>query len=631
MNIKTIRGSNFRGQNFTREIGPVTLLVGDNFAGKSTVPDAIRFALSGYLPGIGKTAPLLWNALAGNPEESGAVEVEAVFGNGRTSKVSLSRTPKGAVSQEGAPAGDLALDPMLLDPRAFFAMTEAERTATIFRAAGTVPLNPDSISAKLWEIEAQPVAVRDELLREICDSLPNEIGKYGDEWTEVITDVWKDRVRHAKAEAKISSGAFAGMKLPQQMPKPADGLAELRVQRDVLLQRRGELLALLKADSRKAQLAEKIRVMESELIGKKGALVFGDPGPEPQEPEELKAYRTALPALGAKRLEVTALEHEVTRRTAELDALQDVTICPTCGANGSLDKVRERMAQGIDEVQLRIGDIIREVATLENTFDLEAVGELDASFQCAKEDWGEAMDKRRTLTHEVATAEKTLAELRAELEKVTGDREAQIAALTKEVEGLAAVEAKLNEADGQQRAFENYERLLRERSALEVQILRQNCEIEVLTKCGKVLTEIIAAESEEAFGKVLKLSAAFTDGLLNSPLEFRDGELGRRCAEADVHAGRVAPEGAWIPQQSFSGTESLLAMAGFSVALARLAPFKLVVLDELGRLTEARREAVAQRMVKLVADGTVHQVIMIDAAEDGPSFAVPKGVEVVEL
>jgi hypothetical protein len=52
----------------------------------------------------------------------------------------------------------------------------------------------------------------------------------------------------------------------------------------------------------------------------------------------------------------------------------------------------------------------------------------------------------------------------------------------------------------------------------------------------------------------------------------------------------------------------------FSVALARLATFKLVILDEMGRLTAERREAVAKRMAELVKDGVVDQVVMIDPA-----------------
>jgi hypothetical protein len=48
------------------------------------------------------------------------------------------------------------------------------------------------------------------------------------------------------------------------------------------------------------------------------------------------------------------------------------------------------------------------------------------------------------------------------------------------------------------------------------------------------------------------------------------------------------------------------------VALANRAPFKLVVMDELGRMSEERRLQVVERMAELVKIGTIHQFIGVD-------------------
>jgi hypothetical protein len=125
---------------------------------------------------------------------------------------------------------------------------------------------------------------------------------------------------------------------------------------------------------------------------------------------------------------------------------------------------------------------------------------------------------------------------------------------------------------------------------------------------------LVGKWSEKAFGKVLALSRAFTDGLLNSPLEFRDGELGRCVSEQDRKAGRNVPMGSWIPWRSFSGTEELIGMAAFGLALARTARFKLVVLDEFGRLDDERRRNVLVRVKELVENGTITQAILIGAS-----------------
>lgn len=633
MNIKKLEAVNFRGQTFTRELGPVTIITGDNFAGKTTITDAIKFVLSGTLPGVGKTPPLLYAALAGDPEAEGAVAVSAWFDGTRNSTVRLERTKRGAVSQDGVPAADVALDPFLADPARFFTLTAAEQTAAIYRASGAGQLGAESVTAALWAVEAQPVAVRDELLREICGEITPTFAKFGPAAPDKLMDNWKDRMRNAKLTVKQLSGAFAGMKLPLEMPRPADDLAALRAQRDALVGKRGELRALVGEDARKAQLTERIRAAQAELAAKREELsaVAEQPETAPPEPQTLAQYREALPAIKQLRTTIEGINAEITRRVTELNGLKDVTICPTCGAKVNLDAARERMAEGIAQAEMQLADAERKLDGLEGQFDMGGIEELTALWECAKQDWAAAHDKRATLTFAITAAEQRVRESEAELAKLTGDRDARIAELTAEVNGLPAVEAQVAEAEARQRAFDDYQRLLGERGAMEGALLRATCEVEVLSGCVKALTKLVASESENAFGTVLKLSEAFTDGLLNSPLEFRDGELGRRVVEADRKAGRVAPVGAWIPVQSFSGTENLLAMAGFGIALARMAPFKFVVLDELGRLDQRRREAVANRMVKLVEVGTVDQVIMIDASADGPSFTVPNGVTVIEL
>jgi len=634
MNIKKLEAVNFRGQTFTRELGPVTLITGDNFAGKTTVTDAIKFALTGTLPGIGKTPPLLYGALAGDPEAEGMVMVTAFFSEGeRKALVQLERTKRGAVSQSGVPAADVALDPFLADPARFFSLTAAEQTAAIYRASGAGKLGVEQVAQSLWEVEAQPVGFRDEFLRAICGELEPTFAKFGPAAPDKLTENWKDRMRNAKLTVKQLSGAFSGMKLPLEMPRPADDLAELRSKRNALIGKRWELRALVGEDARKAQLTERIRAAKAELDVKREELagVAEQHETAPPEPLLLAQYREALPAIKQARAAVEGINSEITRRVTELEGLKDVTICPTCGAKANLDAARERMTDGILQAEAQQDDAKRKLYELEGQFDMAGIEELTALWECAKQDWAEAHDKRAILTFAITAAEQRLRESEAELANLTGDRESRIADLTAEVDGLPAVEQLVAEAEARQRAFEDYQRLLAERGKVEGDLVRATCEVEVLTGCVKALTKLVAAESEKAFGTVLKLSEAFTDGLLNSPLEFRDGELGRRVADADRRAGRVAPAGAWIPVQSFSGTENLLAMAGFGIALARLAPFKFVVLDELGRLDQRRREAVANRMVKLVEAGTIHQVIMIDASADGPSFTVPNSVHVLEL
>ena len=91
-----------------------------------------------------------------------------------------------------------------------------------------------------------------------------------------------------------------------------------------------------------------------------------------------------------------------------------------------------------------------------------------------------------------------------------------------------------------------------------------------------------------------------------------EGQLGRRVSDEDRKHGNTAPVGAWIPHEAFSGTEQLLAYAGFAVALAGQAPIKVVIMDELGRLTGTRKAAMLRRMCELVSKGVIDQFIGCD-------------------
>lgn len=52
--LKEIKAKNLKGQNFTHEVGPKTLIVGPNGSGKTAVLTAINLLVQGYQPGVGK-------------------------------------------------------------------------------------------------------------------------------------------------------------------------------------------------------------------------------------------------------------------------------------------------------------------------------------------------------------------------------------------------------------------------------------------------------------------------------------------------------------------------------------------------------------------------------------------------
>jgi len=186
---------------------------------------------------------------------------------------------------------------------------------------------------------------------------------------------------------------------------------------------------------------------------------------------------------------------------------------------------------------------------------------------------------QQTLRDNQQNLQRFAAELEARKAKVSPQAAAELAAATSAVQQLEAQAAELDA----------YRREVQRRGELETEMLRTGCQHEVAKAALAILTAFVKERVGGAFNAVLDTAAAFTDGLLLSRLQYNaDGELGRTAA-----AGEPVP-GAWIPWETFSGTEELIAFAGLSVALASQAPFKLVVMDELGRLTPKRKAALVE-------------------------------------
>jgi hypothetical protein len=89
--------------------------------------------------------------------------------------------------------------------------------------------------------------------------------------------------------------------------------------------------------------------------------------------------------------------------------------------------------------------------------------------------------------------------------------------------------------------------------------------------------------------------------------------------------------GAWIPHEGFSGTERLVAFAGFATAIASTSPIKLVIMDELGRIELGKREQVVMRMSELAREGVIDQFIGIDSSNWTSTWAIESGVQVIEV
>lgn len=603
MNIGKVKITNFKGRTGEFAFAPVTVITGANYAGKSTIPLAVRLALTGYLPPpIGKENRSIFEALAGNPHEPGLLEVGYTLEDGNDTIAGFlrwTRSEKGVVSREGAVPGCAALPAILCEPKTFFGLSGPERVRAIFEACPDARIDTKAFLGTVGEIMAAPAKTRDETVQFIVGKVkelfvadrPDQVA------AAMLEETLKGELKRAKDLENLKTGAVQGASAPVG-EVPADHSEEIKDIEVKLAAARRNASALDQQWSQAQAAAEipaKIAELKEELESLKGSEPKTDPTLAIKFTESKRETKEALKA------EADAADM-VRRWTRALDAVK-AGRCPTCGCEGA--EMTKRIAgikASLDTAKATLVEVINRVAKADAKLD-EVTQKLDAQSDAIEQfrsSQGRINEIEAEINGLVAVNPPSLPENMEE------QRSAAVAEITDYEVKVAALRAK-------QTDFIAYRQNRSRRDAIESDLLEARCAVEVFGQAVKALSAEVSKATEKAFAKVLSVADLFTNGMLNSRLEFRNGSLGRRVSEADVLQGSKAKVGSWISHEAFSGTEELIAYAAFAVALAAKAPFKLVVMDELSRLTEDRRLALVERMAELTKSGTIDQFIGVDS------------------
>lgn len=129
---------------------------------------------------------------------------------------------------------------------------------------------------------------------------------------------------------------------------------------------------------------------------------------------------------------------------------------------------------------------------------------------------------------------------------------------------------------------------------------KAKAEQEMTKLAVEAVTEFQQSMVDQAFATIIKDANRFTDGILDSPLVYQDGEIGRMQG------------GIFVGHEYLSGTEQALCFAGISVALAMQATFKLCMIDEMTRLSARNKALVLERMLLLLDSGVIENFIGVD-------------------
>lgn len=640
MKLTKLRFTNLKGLSASLELKPLTILVGSNFAGKSARTDAIRLLLLGHLPELGKLPRATFGLCSGKE-----LVVEGEFANGAT----LHRrwylkgdVVKTEVSGSFDALTDLAtadLFAVMLDADTYFGLSDRERVNYVF---ANIPglgrdFDPESVLENLARELGGTEGLDQDRAADFVARLEGERRDHerrGDGfngWTpQVLIDF---ALEFAKLEATGTKTTAATME------QTARGLAYLRTLEvvevdfaalEASMNSIGKELEGLRNEKARALAAfEQARAhkrrrdsLASELVG--SASLVAQRKTVADRVAALQAAFEKIPAVATSAIEALRLEEReaalaVSRHRVDLDQINAAlernakdlaelgakTKCPYCGATGDAWKVIkaaeiESAIAGLRTKRAQVEEQIAKVA--------EHGKALLARLRKANDDSGLKLGKERDLRSEQAT----LAALEKKLAAVDA-KTAELAAVPAEDPEIArwidATQREINVKTDALAALETRRRAAVGRGhdlkrLAEAEKNRDDARAaELVAKTAQTALRAIQAQMvADAFHPLLDAANSFFRDVLRTPLAYNDGEIG------------TWREGTWVGHQTFSGAEKRLAYAAIQAALASRAPFRLMILDEMGTIDDLNAMKVARGVASGLERGLIDQFVGIDTA-----------------
>lgn len=630
MKLTKISARNFKGLDFDLDLTAGVVLVGANFAGKSARIDAIRLLLLGHLPELGRTPRAAFELSSGR-----SMGVYGTLEDGR--EIWRTWTAKGDSVKSDAGGFDGILEDdeidhllVMLDASTYFSLSPNERVAYVFEnlPASGIPSQAELVAEIRAALKDADETAVETLVVEVDSSIVGIARKDPRDYLEQFL-----ALTHERSKAKRAEGV--------RFEKTVQGLAQLRLAdpgakssaswdaeilegtkaRDELVARKAALLAsyepMIVARKRRAALEKEVAgaaglVAEAEGIRREinGIEVEAATVSRTRDAEcpDLEAAREKL---SAARMDVTLHETDVRgvaarleKDRSSLEALASATTCPYCGADGDGWKALKRA-----ELESSIADLEGRRDELEEALrgaktSASAWAALVARALAAGERLGVLASKRDALSRRAGTIDVALS---------------RIGALKAELEALPADDPELEaKVETTQTALNVKNDELRRAEDARAKARARELEVSRLSDAEKARDEAVAAREvadlaleavravkaalvEKIFAPLLRDANALFPGILRTALAYHDAEIG------------TWRSGAWVSHRVFSGTEKALAYAAIQLALASKSPFRILLLDELGRLDDDNALKVDAAIANALNRGTIEQFVGIDA------------------
>lgn len=671
MHIQRASFQNLKGRSGSYDMAPATLICGPNFSGKTAIAEAIRLTLLGHLPEIGKTNGATF-ALSSGAKMGVSVMLD--------SGLRLSREfweERGSIKSKDD-LGIIALDMKtpLMDPSEYFDASPAARIDYVFSKV-TLPesFSPDGINATLKRVslgeehtEAHEKAQADLIM--ICQEVFEESDSVADALKKLTDETLKDEFSAASLRAKNTMGAvrhLTELKL-REGECSAETLTDLRNQRsrlDGLLADAHAEAARLREQQQNAARAQRRRE-ELERALREPEPDFRIP---PQQPwidprPELEKQLAALDAeiagfaplaegtahneaaanlkLEEARFKQGQINEELQKANKAKHEVMSLGCCPYC--QGKAKGWQKKLIEVQDKEILRLQLLLKPAELEELRGIAEVAHQAHLNYVKAVKNQNEARADKHLIEARIKDATETATRREREAAAAVADartlksaHEARMKAMREELGAMQeAPVLPQHEIDA---ALSNVEYLKHQISdnvnrheaglRLQQDLVRAAqasadhdeaaARVTIVKEFGKRLKEIKGELVGAAFGELLKVANSICADILPAPLAYHEGDIG------------YFSKSGFVKHSAFSGTERALAYAAISAALSAGAQFKLLILDELGRLTSENQAKACQCFADAVETGLLDQVIAILPldAEDAAAFEAPPGWKLI--
>ena len=612
---------------FSLELAPVTLVTGDNGKGKTAIPDALKIALLGYHPNLGKRPGEILKLANGD-----VLEVDVELDGAKVTKTFKRKGKGGSLTEDGVTSLP-KFPPVILD---FDAFLHAKPTARREILESVLP--PVDEAATLREIEDKLSAFpKLDLEAKTFVELVEAAGESGKEWKQESARL-KGSVQ--SIEIKLAETTSPGSETID--------VEKLRAERDVVLKNQTTVIDRIVNVAEKLKTApakpdrprptdEKIDELqkfvdaEKELIEKNQKIALANAearrlireielAPETEGVAKLKSELGEVQReIHSDKRDLLALKTRIKDQEDEIAKVSALGECPTCRAKAevALEAITAALQPRIDELSKqadgmedRIGNLEKRQALVEDAIS-EAIS-ADKLKRIEKTD-----DLRKTI---VETSPDRLDEFERDLDELTELRlawekfeaaeipsEEERNRLQSDAEKLAKV---LAEIDGKIAEAAQNEKARSLLATLRGNLAEAKEELEAAEKRIKEAKSV----GDWAKTRSLEVTAERLVPLLDPANSILSGVIEGSLSIEGTDVGVQVGE-SFRPIEVLSGAETAAVAAGIQVALASNSDLPFVILDELSKLRFERKNSLVRNLVAAVDSKLIEGVLILDHDE----------------